>query len=492
MGAKIITEKEFWQCSGGLMPAPLQSTQLVSKKKDGNKYITITDKSTQSFADFVCRKLMLLMAIVAAIVAIAVVATGGAALIAIGALAGAAGAAVGAVMGSLICGQKVAIVRQWIGAKSNFKILGNPTVTGDHMMLCPIFGEQITYAPHIKNWWQAISLGAANFIGGVLEGAMVGAAIGGSVALIEGGVAALAEGGIGGLGRSALQLFKSLPGNLLKNFAASWTSGVGIGLRATTAIQHTAQTYGETGEANGGDFLKGVFGMETGTGESARRVFTGHGTVMDFIGLALWFTPAHKAAEEARNGKNGANEERPSGEETNIDETGRNSHTEPESEITGNDGEAFEDPVPLDNAIVGDIGEQAVVDRLIADGYIEILQIQNNSGHGVDIIGRNPTNGNVKAIEVKANSSRLNEAQKRGGEWFVEDRLERAANGRRGYGVPPNPPELPGNAIRAQQWIEDAPQVDYEVHRVPVDRFNGTVGQSDVTPWEPEPNEPNE
>lgn len=469
------------------MPVPLQSTQLVSKKKDGKKYITTLDKSTVSFGDFVCSQLMLLMAIVAAVVVVAVVATGGAALIAIGALAGAAGATMGAIAGTLICGQKAGMLRQWLGAKTDFKILGTPTVTGDHKMLCPIFGQQISYMPGIKSWWQAIALGAANFIGGVMEGAMAGAAVGGAFALIQGGMAAFAQGGAGALGRSALQLFKSLPSNLASNFVASWTTGFGAGLRALTGVQHTAQTYGQTGEAGVGDFATGVVGMETGTIDSGKRIFTGQGTAMDYIGMALWFTPAHKAPEEARKGRNTPEEEQRPTEEPNPEETARN-NAEPESEPNGQDGEAFEDPAPdLGNQRVGDIGEQVVVDNLIADGYTEILQIQNNSGHGVDVIARNPTNGHVKAVEVKANSSQLSEAQRLGGEAYVQDRLERAATGARGYGVPPNPAELPQNARLAQEWIADAPQVDYEVHRIPVDRTAGTTGTPEVNTWDPVP-----
>ena len=65
MGNKIITEKDFWMCTGGNMPAQLQSTQLSTKKKDGKKYITLSDTATSSMMDFGCNKLMLIMAIVA-------------------------------------------------------------------------------------------------------------------------------------------------------------------------------------------------------------------------------------------------------------------------------------------------------------------------------------------------------------------------------------------------------------------------------------------
>ena len=486
MGAKIITEKDFWTCGGGLMPAPLQTTQLVAKKKDGSKYITINDKSTQSFVDFACKKLMWLMALVAAVIAVAVVATGGAALIAIGAIAGAAGAAFGAVLGSLICGQKAAMARHWIGQKDNLKILGISTVTGQHKMLCSIFNEEITYAPNIKSWWQAIALGAANFIGGVLQGAMVGAAVGGGAALLQGGIAALAEGGISGLGRGALQLVRTLPGNVVGNVVGSWTTGMGLGLRGLLGAQHAAQTYGETGQAGAGDFVQGAVSMETGTAQSARNVFSGQGTASDYMGLALWLTPIHEAAKSPGEPEGGKPNE-PEGEKPNERETPQNGGEEPPTPPNGTDGEAYEDATQLNTGELGDIGEAAVVAKLRQEGYTEILQIQNNSGHGVDVIGRDPGTGNVKAIEVKANTSQLSEAQTKGGEWYVNDRLQRAADGARGYGVPPNPPDLPTNAVKAQKWIEDAPQVDYEVHRVSVDRSNGTVGNTKVTPWTAKP-----
>lgn len=487
MGAKIITEKDFWQCSGGLMPAPMQTTQLVAKKKDGHKYITINDKSTQSFVDFACKKLMWLMALVVAIVAVCVVATGGAALIAIGAIAGAAGAAFGAVLGSLICGQKAAMARHWIEQKNNFKILGIPTVTGQNKMVCSIFNEEITFAPNIKSWWQAVALGAANFVGGVLQGAMVGAAVGGGAALLQGGMAALAEGGLSGLGRGALSLARTLPGNLAGNVVGSWTTGLGLGLRGVMGAQSVAQSYGETGQAGAGDFVSGAVGMETGTAQSVQHIVTGQGTVSDYTGLALWLAPVHEAAKKgATPGETGGNEE-PNNEEPQTTHDGPPAETPP----TGADGEAYEDPQDIGNQRTGDIGEEAVIAKLREQGYTEILQIQNNSGHGVDVIGRNPETGDVKCIEVKANSSQLSPDQAKGGEWYVNDRLNRAATGARGYGVPPNPENLPTDAVQAQRWIEDAPQVDYEVQRVTVDRTNGTVvGDPKVSPWDAPAAEP--
>jgi Holliday junction resolvase-like predicted endonuclease len=469
MGNKIITEKDFWLCSGGTTPAQLQSTQLSAKKESQHKYITVADTATSSWIDFGCKKLMLIMAILAAVLVVVIVATGGAALgalIAAGAIAGAAGAAFGAVVGALICGQKAAAARKWLGSKPDLIIQGRRAITGDHQMKCLLFGETITFAPQIKNWWQAISLGAANYIGGILEGAMYGAAIGAAGGVISGGPTVLAQFG---------------PSNLAANWLATW-SGWGLGLRGVVTAQSVLGAYGETGQVSAGDALYGgVFGMETGTLHSVQNIVSGNGTMTDIIGVALWFTPAHSRNEKIR-----TRSEENRSEEARTEENPQARINESETPRQQGEFDAFEEGRDLGNERVGDLGEQAVVDRLIAEGYTEVLQIQNNSGHGVDIIARNPLTGDVKAIEVKANSSRLSEDQRQGGEWYVEDRLRRAANGERGYGVPPNPPDLPVNARRAQQWLRDAPRVEYEVHRVPVDRTTGEVGEPEISPWDPE------
>lgn len=286
MGNKIITEKDFWICSGGTTPAQFQSTQLSTKKESGHKYITVADKATSSWIDFGCRKLMLIMAILAAVIVVVVVATGGAALgalIAAGAIAGAAGAAFGAVVGALICGQKAAAARKWLSSKSDLIIQGQQAITGDHKMKCMIFGEEIIFAPEIKNWWQAISLGAANYLGGILEGMMYGAAIGATGGILGGGRAALSQFGFSNIGR---------------NWLASWGK-LGLGLRGAVTTQSVLGEYGQTGQVSAGNTIyHGVFGMETGTVESAKNIFTGNGSMTDVIGLALWFTPVHAARNQ--------------------------------------------------------------------------------------------------------------------------------------------------------------------------------------------------
>lgn len=119
------------------------------------------------------------------------------------------------------------------------------------------------------------------------------------------------------------------------------------------------------------------------------------------------------------------------------------------------------------------------------EGYTDVVQVQNNSGHGVDVIARNPTTGEVKCIEVKANSSKLSADQKLGGENYVNDRLNRAIEGNGHYKIPPNSPQMKTDAEMARDWIDEAPRVDYEVHRVQVDRTTGQVNGTTVTPWDP-------
>lgn len=211
MGNKIITEEDFWICTGGAVPAQLQTTQLTTKQVSGHKYITINDKATSSWIDFGCKKLMWIMALLAAVLVVAIVATGGAALaviVAAGAAAGAAGAVFGAVLGALICGQKAAPARVWNQSKSDLIIQGHKAITGDHTMTCRLFGETIRFAPNIKNWWQAIALGGLNYLTGIVEGALTGALIG-----LGGGV-------LSGAARLALPTLSSVAGNVAASFGA--------------------------------------------------------------------------------------------------------------------------------------------------------------------------------------------------------------------------------------------------------------------------------
>ncbi|WP_051666740.1 deaminase [Pedobacter sp. R20-19] len=364
MGNKIITEKDFWICSCGAVPAQLQSQQESVKKKSGEKYITVMDKSTSSWIDFGCTRLMLIYAIIAAavvVIAAMTVATGGAALIALGALAGLAGAAWGAIVGSLLCGQLAAKARKWEGSKNDYIIQQVHAISGAHKMTCPV-GGTITFAPEIKNWSQAIALGASNYIGHLMEGMMAGAAIGMGGAALSGGAGAFASGGIRGLGQAALQFAKSAPLNVIKNIGATFgisaagsstttvvtTAATAVGLRSLTATQAGLQHYGSTGESGWGAAGRGVFGMEEGMYHSGANILSGNAGWQDVAGLALLLSPVHKAPEElnakksepvqngepARDGEQGQDAEQNVADDENIKQANNN----PE-ETTKNDGE---------------------------------------------------------------------------------------------------------------------------------------------------------
>jgi hypothetical protein len=192
MGNKIATEEDYWMCTGGIMPAQMQTVQLKVLQKDGKKYLMKSDTSTASFGDFTCKWVMLIAALIAAVVIVAVVATGGAALaviVAAGAIAGAGGAIYGSVLGSLICGQKAAIARTWLGEKSNLIVAGQHALTTGSTMQCPVFGSKIVHAPNVKNWWDALRVGIGNFGETVILGALGGALIGVGGALFSGAAA---------------------------------------------------------------------------------------------------------------------------------------------------------------------------------------------------------------------------------------------------------------------------------------------------------------
>ena len=106
----------------------------------------------------------------------------------------------------------------------------------------------------------------------------------------------------------------------------------------------------------------------------------------------------------------------------------------------------------------GKCGEWLAKMDMVKDGFDEVVAVQNNSGHGVDLIGRNSKTGEVKVWEVKAtdgpSAPGLSQAQsKLGGEKFTKDRLGKAVGGKGNYG---KVPEAMANAEKALDWIKSA------------------------------------
>ena len=72
---------------------------------------------------------------------------------------------------------------------------------------------------------------------------------------------------------------------------------------------------------------------------------------------------------------------------------------------------------------------------MMQEGFDQVVAVQNNSGHGVDMIGRNSKTGEIKVWEVKttdgSSAPSLSKDQiSMGGEKYTNDRLTRAADGR--------------------------------------------------------------
>ncbi len=499
MGNKIITGKDFWMCSSGAVPAQLQGTRKSNKTKEGDVYITVADTATSSWIDFGCTKNMFMDALIAAVAVVVVVAlivaTGGAAAIglvgmmAIGAGAAVIGGTVSAIEGALKCGQDNAGRRHWDTSKSNMILTGTPAITSGCSMICDVGGE-IKHAPEIKSWTGAVLLGGFNYLTKLAECALGGMMVGLAGALSTGSVSIIAP------------TKASIVANFVGGFHGIWGgTRVMFGLNALS----NKYAYGEVDGVVDGALIAGDGAIpEVGM---LQRIFTGQAEPTDAMILLYLLNlkvnsgkPTRESAGD-KDGQPAKNEEgnttgdkdgQPAKNEegnTTGDKDGQSvNKVNEESQAKGEktkDGNAYEENISSKRK--GEIGEAKVIEDLKAQGYTDVVQVQNNSGHGVDIIARNPITNEVKCIEAKTNSSPLSEAQNLGGKKFVQDRLDRAVSGKGHYKIPPNPPEVKTNAQKAKDWIQDANKVDYEVHRIKVDNVTGQTGTTTVTKWDAKP-----
>ena len=113
----------------------------------------------------------------------------------------------------------------------------------------------------------------------------------------------------------------------------------------------------------------------------------------------------------------------------------------------------------------GKCGEWLAKMDMAKEGFDEVIEVQNNSGHGVDLIGRNSKTGEVKVWEVKATETArapsLSQGQAAlGGERFTADRIGKAARGEKNYG---KSPDAMRNAKAVKGWLDDAKDVGAKV-----------------------------
>jgi Holliday junction resolvase-like predicted endonuclease len=500
MGNKIITEKDFWMCTEGAIPSQLQGSREGTKDLDGNIYITVKDTATVASIDFGCKKYMWLAALAAAaavllavVVGVLTVATGGLALIAMCAIAGVVGGTVAAVVGGLLCGHKMGPQRNWDNSKTEFISQGVNTITGDHKMICAA-GGVVQFAPNITSWTGAIGMATLNYASELVKCAFIGAGAGTVGTLLGvGSVAVAGTGGTVGTGISlasrsavlALPTFQSVGASIAASFGigtGATGATIAVGSRVLFGSQNAASAYAMGDDQNIADsFAKGALPEYEMASRVHEKGFAGLQPTDALILLHLLnvkFDPkgTYRDSKGTLRNKRGNAEGKPPG---SIATDPRNAPKPKKN------GKAYEGD-GIGTARAGAIAEEAAISKLKAEGYTDIVQVQNKSGHGVDVIGRN-AKGEVKCVEVKANTSRLSEAQQGGGKKFVNDRLQRAVDGNGHYKIPPNSEQMKIDAQKAQEWIKDSPKTDYEVHRVPVDNTTGVAGDPVVSPWDPKP-----
>lgn len=117
------------------------------------------------------------------------------------------------------------------------------------------------------------------------------------------------------------------------------------------------------------------------------------------------------------------------------------------------DLEVFKGSVPFDQAItayvgkrsltdlstkeIGDIGEAILANDLAKKGYRDLVPIQNNSGHGNDLVGTNPQTGRQEVFEVKASVHGLAKQQTGSPDALIPGRLIKAEQ-QQGHWAPQN------------------------------------------------------
>ncbi len=74
---------------------------------------------------------------------------------------------------------------------------------------------------------------------------------------------------------------------------------------------------------------------------------------------------------------------------------------------------------------LGDIGEAIHTYDLVRAGHTDIIAVKNNSGHGIDLVSRNPA-GELEFSEIKTSAVGQARSQSGNPEEFIPDRLQRA------------------------------------------------------------------
>lgn len=113
---------------------------------------------------------------------------------------------------------------------------------------------------------------------------------------------------------------------------------------------------------------------------------------------------------------------------------------------------------------IGDIGEAVLANDLAKKGYRDLVPIQNNSGHGNDLVGTNPLTGRQEVFEAKASVHGLARQQTGDPDQLITARLNRAYD-REGHWSPGN------------MWEEQAAST---ARRILLNNMDQSTGRLDV------------
>jgi hypothetical protein len=108
---------------------------------------------------------------------------------------------------------------------------------------------------------------------------------------------------------------------------------------------------------------------------------------------------------------------------------------------------------------LGDIGEAIHTYELVKAGHTDIVAVKNNSGHGIDLVSRNPK-GDLEFSEIKTSAQGVAKNQKGDPEEFIASRLDRAI-GQGGHWASKN--TMPGLDETARKLRNEITNADGEI-----------------------------
>jgi Holliday junction resolvase-like predicted endonuclease len=133
---------------------------------------------------------------------------------------------------------------------------------------------------------------------------------------------------------------------------------------------------------------------------------------------------------------------------------------------------------------IGDAAEAKAREDLKKQGFTDVAKVENKSGNGIDIVGRNPQTGEVKVVEVKANGSSLNGLQARGGPDNTERVLNTAEKSKANTWK-----EAKGDVANVREWLQNSPNTIHQIWKYEVDAATGVAKGPRVADWGWKPGE---